>query len=60
VRQHNVVYQGKTLSVTISIGVAAYPMHGPGIQNNVNVADAALYQSKEDGWNLVVAAGKQS
>ena len=56
VRQHNFVYQEKTLSVTISIGVAAYPLHGPGIHSPVNTADAALYQAKEDGRNQIVVA----
>ncbi len=58
-QQHNFVCQEKTLSVTISIGVAAYPLHGSDIQGSVRAADAALYQAKEKGRNQVVMAGRR-
>ena len=54
--QHSVVYQGTTLAVTISIGVATYPLHGADIRSLVGAADAALYQAKENGRNRVVVA----
>ena len=41
---------------TASIGVASYPMHGENPTAVVNAADAALYQSKNDGRNGTMVA----
>ena len=41
---------------TASIGVASYPMHGENPTAVVNAADAALYQSKNDGRNRATVA----
>jgi diguanylate cyclase (GGDEF)-like protein len=48
---------GDRLSVTVSIGVARY-QHGTGTEEElISAADAALYQSKRMGRNLVQTAG---
>lgn len=56
VRRHNIVYQERMLSVTISIGVAIYPLHCLDIQGLICAADAAMYQAKEGGRNQVAVA----
>ena len=43
-------------SVTVSIGVAAFPLHGDTWQAVLKVADQALYRAKDAGRNRVVAA----
>jgi diguanylate cyclase (GGDEF)-like protein len=46
--------------VTISLGVACYPIHAQSAEQTVKAADAALYHSKQDGRNRVsVSAGDQ-
>jgi diguanylate cyclase (GGDEF)-like protein len=42
--------------VTVSIGVASYPIHGSTLTELVVAADTALYKAKADGRNRVVAA----
>jgi diguanylate cyclase (GGDEF)-like protein len=49
-------WQGKTLNIKVSIGVAAFPNHGHSVKNIVNAADTALYQAKKSGRNQVVVA----
>ena len=56
VRKMEVPYREKTLSVTISVGVAVYPQHGPGIRSVVEKADKALYQAKNGGRNRLAIA----
>jgi diguanylate cyclase (GGDEF)-like protein len=48
---------GGTLSVTASLGVAAFGPTAPGRQELVTAADAALYRSKRGGKNRVEVAG---
>ena len=47
------VYDGKTLNITISIGVAAYPHDGSNWESVFALADQRLYQSKQAGRNRV-------
>ncbi len=51
-----ILYQGAQLSITISVGVAALPNHGPNIQEALKAADTALYKAKSSGRNRVVVA----
>jgi len=43
-------------SITISIGVAAFPEHGDKGSDLVQMADATLYQAKRAGRDQVLAA----
>lgn len=56
VRALEIPYQEMSFHVTISIGVAAFPIYGPDVQSTVNAADLGLYQAKENGRNQVVVA----
>lgn len=49
-------WQEKTLAITVSLGVAAFPNHGYHVKDIVNAADSALYQAKAGGRNQVVVA----
>lgn len=44
--------------VTVSLGVAAYPVDAEGPQSLLRAADEALYQAKGSGRNRVVAAAR--
>jgi diguanylate cyclase (GGDEF)-like protein len=48
-----VLFEMKNLVVTISFGVASYPDHGTTPDEILIKADRALYQSKNNGRNLV-------
>jgi diguanylate cyclase (GGDEF)-like protein len=50
----HVRYSGKDLNVTISIGIAAYPLHGKSGEEILIMADRALYQAKQLGRNRIV------
>jgi diguanylate cyclase (GGDEF)-like protein/PAS domain S-box-containing protein len=52
-----VQHRGKRLcSVTISLGVSVFPIHGTSDEAIVKAADRALYQAKAEGRNRVVMA----
>jgi len=42
--------------ITLSIGVALYPLHGGTIENVLRAADSALYRAKQEGRDQVVIA----
>jgi diguanylate cyclase (GGDEF)-like protein len=42
-------------SVTVSAGVATYPIHGSGRDELIRLADSALYRAKKEGKNRVRA-----
>jgi diguanylate cyclase (GGDEF)-like protein len=51
----HVPYRGSLLGgVTISLGVAAFPMHGQNVDALLRAADSALYQAKTSGRDCVV------
>ena len=46
--------------VTVSAGVATYPIHGSGRDELIRLADSALYWAKKDGKNRVRAYAAES
>lgn len=56
-RELELTHEGRNLgTVTLSIGVAAYPHHGGTEDCVIQAADAALYRAKEQGRDRVVCA----
>ncbi|WP_339490923.1 histidine kinase N-terminal 7TM domain-containing diguanylate cyclase [Pseudomonas sp. EL_65y_Pfl2_R95] len=47
--------RGGLRQVTLSAGIACWPMQGTSLDELLNIADAALYQAKRAGRNQVVA-----
>lgn len=45
------IFQGREVRVTVSMGIAIYPDHGETQQTLVRYADLAMYRSKEKGRN---------
>jgi diguanylate cyclase (GGDEF)-like protein len=57
VKQLALEYQGQPVGqVTMSLGVAAYPLHGHTAADVVRAADRALYRAKAEGRDRVVMA----
>jgi len=52
--QMTVVYQGALLRTTLSVGLAAYPLHAGNVADLLRKADEALYRAKGGGRNRVV------
>jgi diguanylate cyclase (GGDEF)-like protein/PAS domain S-box-containing protein len=46
----------KDLKVTVSIGVAGFPVHGDNLEGLLEAADMAMYAAKDAGRNQVVQA----
>ncbi len=60
-RQILVYYQGLVVEmVTLSLGVAAFPLHGLSGKALLKAADAALYRAKDEGRDRVVIAAAES
>ncbi|MCU7939449.1 MAG: sensor domain-containing diguanylate cyclase [gamma proteobacterium symbiont of Bathyaustriella thionipta] len=49
----DVSLQQTTLKITICIGISSYPEHGKSYDKLLEAADAAMYQSKNNGRNCV-------
>ncbi|MEW6724930.1 MAG: diguanylate cyclase [Bacillota bacterium] len=45
--------QGQRIKASVSIGLATFPHHGDTVEELINQADTALYQSKRKGKNCV-------
>jgi diguanylate cyclase (GGDEF)-like protein/PAS domain S-box-containing protein len=53
-----VAYGGETLGpITLSMGIAAYPLQGTKPEDLLRAADAALYRAKQQGRDRIVLAG---
>jgi diguanylate cyclase (GGDEF)-like protein/PAS domain S-box-containing protein len=48
-----VAYKDEQLHITLSLGVATYPLHGLNEETLLNRADVAMYRSKSGGRNRV-------
>ena len=46
------VVQGRTLTVSCSIGISVFPGHGTDSETLIKNADAALYCAKGNGRNV--------
>ncbi|HEX4329367.1 MAG TPA: diguanylate cyclase, partial [Burkholderiales bacterium] len=51
---------GEQVKLTLSAGVAVYPLHGRTAAELVHAADAALYEAKNGGRDQVRAAGPEA
>lgn len=51
-------YGGQTVNVTMSFGIAGFPIHGKTPEELISKADEALYMSKERGRNRVTIWGE--
>lgn len=51
-----IFFDSEKLNITLSAGVALFPLHGEGICAVLRLADDALYQAKQDGRNRIVGA----
>jgi diguanylate cyclase (GGDEF)-like protein len=49
-------HQATVLTITLSMGVAAFPQHGRNVATLVKNVDAALHQAKNTGGNQVIVA----
>jgi diguanylate cyclase (GGDEF)-like protein len=57
VKHLSIPYQGRKIgSITVSIGVAAFPEHGQDGRALLQAADVALYQAKHEGRDRVSVA----
>jgi diguanylate cyclase (GGDEF)-like protein/PAS domain S-box-containing protein len=56
IKKMELVFQGQILgTVTMSMGVAAYPVHGIRMEEILRIADTALYKAKQEGRDRVVS-----
>jgi diguanylate cyclase (GGDEF)-like protein len=53
-----VEFEARQLSATISVGVALYPLNGASPDELLRAADAAMYDAKSAGRNIVCLARK--
>lgn len=56
VEESNLFHTDRLRTVTVSIGVAAYPVDATDVDSLIDAADNALYQAKREGRNRVVIA----
>jgi len=51
---HTIIWSGQSLRVTVSIGVASFPVDGDDAAQLIEIADQRLYAAKKKGRNRVV------
>ena len=59
IEARSILFRGKSLGVTISIGAAGCPQHGQSTADLVSAADEALYRAKSAGRNRVCQSDKE-
>lgn len=61
VKELSVTHQGRSVGkISISIGIAAFPLHGSSVSELIAAADGALYRAKREGRDrLVLAEGAE-
>ena len=58
IEHHRFDYDNQFLKVSMSIGLASWPIHGETLDDLMESADEALYEAKRSGRNRVVVAGE--
>jgi diguanylate cyclase (GGDEF)-like protein len=53
VEEAELEFEGQTFGITLSGGVASYPLDAQDIKSLIHAADIALYQAKESGKNQI-------
>ncbi len=59
IAKHYIVYKNKKVSISVSIGIAAFPGHGSSGEVLLQKADQALYQAKQKGKNRIVVYSEE-
>lgn len=49
------IVQGKTINLTVSMGISSFPEHGTEQETLIKHANKAVYRAKEEGRNRVAA-----
>ena len=53
----NLAFNNRSLGrITISIGIAMYPVHGSSEEELISAADKALYRAKQEGRDRIIIA----
>jgi len=60
VRTLSIPYQENIFHITVSLGIAIFPVHGSEVHSVVEAADTALYQAKHNGRNQAVVASMKN
>jgi diguanylate cyclase (GGDEF)-like protein len=58
IEDRSVLHDDRTIRVTLSAGVASFPVHGQDPASLVRAADQALYAAKQTGRNRVIPAAQ--
>ena len=60
VAKHDFKYDGISVHMTISAGMAEYPFDGKSVRDLIGNADSAMYEAKKQGGNDVGIAANDS
>lgn len=58
IQDTTIAYKDTQLCVTISVGIAEFPLHGENIEAVIHAADRALYRAKTSGRNRLAVASQ--